>query len=109
MDPAAASSHAGYDGTFVFTNDYPSLRSSTAEDTWSPSPLLHARGQAGTCRVLCFHPCHDLTMARMSTAQIRRVVELWADQVAELSRDWAWVQVFENRGEQMGASKHTPC
>jgi UDPglucose--hexose-1-phosphate uridylyltransferase len=70
--------------------------------------LLTAQGQAGTCRVLCFHPRHDLTMARMTTGQIRPVVELWADQVEELSRDWAWVQVFENRGEQMGASNTHP-
>jgi UDPglucose--hexose-1-phosphate uridylyltransferase len=97
-----------YDGTFVFDNDYPSLRPGTADDIWSPSPLLRAEGQPGTCRVLCFHPRHDLTLARMATGQIRSVVEVWVDQVSELSRRYVWVQLFENRGEQMGASNPHP-
>jgi len=97
-----------YDGTFVFTNDYPSLRPDTADETWSASPLLRADGQPGTCRVLCFHPRHDLTLARMTVDQIRPVVEVWVDQVRELSQRYAWVQLFENRGEQMGASNPHP-
>ena len=32
----------------------------------------------------------------------------WADQTAELGTTWRWVQVFENRGEAMGASNPIP-
>ncbi|HSJ45885.1 MAG TPA: UDP-glucose--hexose-1-phosphate uridylyltransferase [Euzebyales bacterium] len=98
----------GYDGTFVFDNDFPSLRPDTSDDVWSASPLLHAEGQPGVCRVLCFHPRHDLTLARMRTTQIRAVVDVWVDQTDELSRRYAWVQLFENSGEQMGASNPHP-
>ena len=36
------------------------------------------------------------------------VVDLWADQTAELGGRYRWVQVFENRGEAMGASNPHP-
>lgn len=89
-----------YDTTFVFTNDFPSLRPDTTAERWSPSPFLRAEGQPGTCRVLCFHPRHDLTLAQMMTAQIRAVVDTWVAQVEELSPRYEHVQVFENRGSQ---------
>jgi UDPglucose--hexose-1-phosphate uridylyltransferase len=47
-------------------------------------------------------------MVRMTTDQIRGVVELWVDQADELTRTWTWVQIFENRGAQMGASNPHP-
>jgi UDPglucose--hexose-1-phosphate uridylyltransferase len=48
------------------------------------------------------------------------VVDLWADQVADLGKTYRWVQVFENKGAVMGcsnphphgqiwASRHLPC
>jgi UDPglucose--hexose-1-phosphate uridylyltransferase len=40
--------------------------------------------------------------------EIRRVVEVWAEQVAELGRRFRWVQVFENKGEMMGCSNPHP-
>ena len=44
----------------------------------------------------------------MSTAEARRVVDLWVDQSAELNEQWQWVQIFENRGAAMGASSPHP-
>ncbi|XMR56086.1 hypothetical protein ACLK2G_04085 [Escherichia coli] len=32
----------------------------------------------------------------------------WIDQVAELSAQWQWVQVFENKGAVMGCSNPHP-
>jgi UDPglucose--hexose-1-phosphate uridylyltransferase len=60
--------------------------------------------------VICFSPRHDLTLAKMSVAEIRLVVDLWADQCVELGarEDIGYVQVFENRGEMMGASNPHP-
>lgn len=97
-----------YDDTFVFTNDFAALRPDVERLPPPSHHLLRARTVRGTCRVLCFSPRHDLTMARMAADSIRGVVDLWADQVAELGRDHAWVQVFENRGEAMGASNPHP-
>ena len=97
-----------YDATYVFTNDFPALRPDTGLDEEAPHPLLRAESQPGTSRVLCFSPRHDLTLAMMSPEQIRPVVDMWAEQVSELSRSFAWVQLFENRGEAMGASNPHP-
>lgn len=108
-NPRASGDHnPDYDTTFVFDNDFPALRPDTDDDSWASSALLRAQGQPGTCRVLCFHPRHDLTMARMSVPQIRAVVDLWADQVAALVDRFPFVQIFENRGAEMGASNSHP-
>lgn len=101
-------SNPDYDGTWWFTNDFPSLRPETRLKSEQRHRLLAASSSRGTCRVLCYSPRHDLTMARMSNSQIDAVIDLWRDQLAELASEYAWVQIFENRGEQMGASNPHP-
>ncbi len=99
-----------YDSTFVFTNDFAALVPSTAPVRYSVGELLVAEGEAGTCRVICFSSRHDLTLSRMSVAEIRNVVDLWAEQYAELGTQprTNYVQIFENRGEIMGCSNPHP-
>lgn len=63
---------------------------------------------SGTCRVICFSPRHDLTLAQMPVSGIRSVVDLWANQSEELGRTYPWVQVFENKGAAMGCSNPHP-
>jgi UDPglucose--hexose-1-phosphate uridylyltransferase len=97
-----------YRSTYVFTNDYPAFLPETVAQDASRHPLLQAHVQAGTCRVMCFSPRHDLTLAQMPVAEIRTVVETWAEPVTELGQRWRWVQVFENKGELMGCSNPHP-
>jgi UDPglucose--hexose-1-phosphate uridylyltransferase len=104
---ADGSTNPDYDRTFVFTNDFAALRPGSATGRLEEG-LLVAEGEQGTCRVVCFSPRHDLTLARMSGVDVGRVIELWADQTAELGATYRWVQVFENRGEAMGASNPHP-
>lgn len=96
-----------YADTFVFTNDFAALRPDSPDDRFADG-LLRAEGERGTCRVLCFSPRHDLTLALMDPIGVRRVVDVWAEQTAELGQRYRWVQVFENRGEAMGASNPHP-
>ena len=96
-----------YTGTFVFTNDFAALRPDVPVER-AGHGLLIAESEAGTCRVICFSPRHDLRMAGMTQAEVRGVVDVWADQTAELGDRYRWVQVFENRGEAMGASNPHP-
>lgn len=96
-----------YESTFVFTNDFAALRPDTSADEYEDG-LLRAHGQRGTCRVLCFSPRHDLTLADMSEGDVRRVVDTWAGESASLGERFKWVQVFENRGAAMGASNPHP-
>ena len=96
-----------YKSTFVFTNDYPALEPTTGANRWSEG-LLTAESVAGTCRVVCFSPRHDLNLASLPPADVRAVVDAWADQTTELGEHFTWVQVFENRGTAMGASNPHP-
>jgi UDPglucose--hexose-1-phosphate uridylyltransferase len=92
----------------VFTNDYPALLPEPEPKSDEASPFFRAERQAGTCRVICFSPRHDLTLAELDDEAMLRVIDLWADQTEELGRDYRWVQVFENKGEAMGASNPHP-
>ena len=96
-----------YDSTFVFTNDFAALRPDVSTVSFEDG-LLQARSERGTCHVVCFSPRHDLTLSRMTAAQARDVIDLWATETADLGRTYEWVQVFENRGAAMGASNPHP-
>lgn len=99
-----------YEATYVFDNDFPALLPDTPPGNLLDRDLLVARSESGICRVLCFSPRHDLTLARMTQPEIRRVVDLWAAQFLELSEIpfINHVQIFENRGAAMGASNPHP-
>jgi UDPglucose--hexose-1-phosphate uridylyltransferase len=97
-----------YERTFAFTNDFAAMHPDTAEGPVELGPLLQAATAPGTCRVLCFSPRHDLDLARMAVPQIGHVVDMWIEQIAELGRRYRSVLVFENRGEDMGASNPHP-
>lgn len=99
-----------YQGTFVFDNDFAALRSDFADGKFEASELLRAESEAGKCRVVCFSPRHDLTLARMSVAEIRAVVDTWCEEFEQLGRQprVRAVQIFENRGAMMGCSNPHP-
>jgi len=97
-----------YTETWVFDNDFAALLPDTPSTIQNADPLFTCQSVKGVCRVLCFSPRHDLTLAEMDVSSIRRVVDLWAAQVAELGQIYRWVQVFENKGEMMGCSNPHP-
>ena len=107
---AGGARNAPYTSTYAFTNDFPAFLPETASGDCGVrgDPLFRASMQSGVCRVLCFSPRHDLTLAEVSVPEIRAVVELWCAQIEELSRTWRFVQVFENKGASMGASNPHP-
>ena len=100
-----------YTQTYVFTNDYPALLPDdpgAANEAAETDRLFQTRSIAGTCRVICFSPRHDLTLPLMSPAEIARVIDVWAEQTTELGQQYRWVQVFENKGAVMGCSNPHP-
>src|SRR3954469_10011732 len=60
-----------YTSTFVFDNDFAALLPDTPPETLNHDDLLIASGEPGTCRVICFSPRHDLTLANMSPQETR--------------------------------------
>ena len=101
-----------YPSTFIFENDFAALKLDVVRQAFDieGKGLLLAESEPGTCRVICFSPRHDLTIATMPLDEIKIVVDTWVGQFRELGGLEAinHVQIFENRGAMMGASNPHP-
>jgi UDPglucose--hexose-1-phosphate uridylyltransferase len=99
-----------YAHTFVFDNDFPALLPESSGEKIARGGLLVGEAERGVCRVICFSPRHDLTLARMTVEDIERVVQMWRAQYRALGAidGINAVQIFENRGAMMGASNPHP-
>lgn len=101
-----------YKGTFVFQNDFAALKEDIPDERLDVESkgLLVAQSESGLCRVICFSPRHDLTLATMQPQEIEEVVRVWTAQYKELGAKSRinHVQIFENRGAMMGASNPHP-
>jgi UDPglucose--hexose-1-phosphate uridylyltransferase len=99
-----------YDSTFVFDNDFPALLPDSPSGGFDRDGLMSAEMERGICRVMCFSPRHDLTISGMRVEEITSVVDGWTAQYRSLG-DLPFinaVQIFENRGQAMGASNPHP-
>ncbi len=114
---AGGATNPRYESTFTFVNDYaallpemPPAAQDQASQTSAASALLKGEPVRGICKVLCFHPDHSLTLARMTEPEIRSVVDAWTSEYQQMrALDWIrYVQIFENRGAMMGASNPHP-
>ncbi len=99
-----------YEETFVFDNDYSALASDAPRIIVGEDDLLIAASERGVCRVVCFSPRHDLSIAELADEKLANVVELWTEQYRELSAkpEINSVIIFENRGELVGCSNQHP-
>ena len=101
-----------YTSTFVFDNDFAALKPQVRRERLDEEDLglLVAESEPGICRVICFSPRHDLTLATMPSREIELVVNTWVEQFRELGSldSIHHVQIFENRGAMMGASNPHP-
>lgn len=99
-----------FTSTLVFENDYAALLPDAPAFEVDEAGLLAARSERGRCRVICFSPRHDVTIPRMSLAELREVIGVWRSEFLGLGEiDWVQhVQIFENRGALMGASNPHP-
>lgn len=106
---AKGKANPNYAETFVFENDFPALESTGMSDEFHEK-LLMAEAEPGICRVVCYSPRHDLTLAAMTEAEVRTVIDVWVEQYSELGKLPLInaVQIFENRGSMMGASNPHP-
>ena len=107
---AGDASNPEYSGVFVFDNDFAALQPDVPNGRRNEGDLLVAEPERGVSRVVCFSPDHGLTLSRMDVGEIKNVVDEWARQYGELG-DLQFidhVQIFENRGEMMGASNPHP-
>lgn len=94
--------------TYVFDNDYPAITENSGTSNYKNSDLFRIEKAVGTCRVVCFSPRHDLTLANMTVTQIEEVIKVWIKEINDLREKYQWVQIFENKGELMGCSNPHP-
>ena len=93
----------------MFENDFAALQPGVpAPETDGSGELFKIAAADGECRVICFSPRHNLTLAKMTPDEIGVVINLWHDQFADLNETWEWVQLFETRGAISGASNAHP-
>lgn len=98
-----------YGCPYVFQNDFPALLPGAKSDEHiAQDPLFERKNVQGGTRVLCYSPRHDLGLSRLNLADIAAIVELWRSQYSELSSQNVNVQIFENRGAEMGCSNPHP-
>ncbi|PID61825.1 MAG: galactose-1-phosphate uridylyltransferase [Ignavibacteriae bacterium] len=105
---AGGEKNPNYEKTYVFTNDFAALLPDTPDFSIEKNNLFKLQSVKGTSRVICFSPSHNLTLAEMEVSDIKKVIEMWSQQFAELSKIYKWVQIFENKGDIMGCSNPHP-
>jgi UDPglucose--hexose-1-phosphate uridylyltransferase len=90
-----------------FPNRWPAFAPGPAVDLAVGADTLPA---AGACEVVLFSPEHSQSLSTLPVAQVRAVVDLWAERTAALLArpEVAYVLVFENRGREVGATIDHP-
>jgi UDPglucose--hexose-1-phosphate uridylyltransferase len=107
---ATDTSNPDYKEPFAFINDFSALTDDIPYGDFNQDNLLIAKSESGICKVICFSPRHDLTLAQMEVADITKVVKLWIEEFISLAShpDIRYIQIFENKGEIMGCSNPHP-
>jgi UDPglucose--hexose-1-phosphate uridylyltransferase len=91
----------------VFDNRFPTL----LRDAPAPPTLEGPTAPScGACEVVLYTPTHTGSLATLTNLELARVVAIWADRSGELWQDRSLrhVLVFENRGEDVGATLSHP-
>jgi len=112
-----------YDGTYAFVNDFSALlppitinqeesNTELKKDNGDSDELLISEEVNGICKVICFSPRHDLTLAEMEVKDIVKVIETWKREYEDIGNNnkqsIKYVQIFENKGAVMGCSNPHP-
>jgi UDPglucose--hexose-1-phosphate uridylyltransferase len=99
-----------YKSTYAFTNDFSAIIPDIPEFSRDESSLITARSEKGLCKVVCFSPKHNLTLAEMQIPDLVTVIRTWQSEYKALGElpYINYVQIFENKGEIMGCSNPHP-
>jgi UDPglucose--hexose-1-phosphate uridylyltransferase len=91
----------------VFENRFPTL---LADPPTAPDLPGETGPSVGTCEVVLYTPTHTGSLATLTSSELARVIAIWTDRSRELWDDprFPYVLVFENRGEDVGATLSHP-
>lgn len=108
---ANGESNPAYESTFVFDNDFAAVTPKTENTPAAISgDLFRAEPVNGNCKVICFSPKHNVTLAHMAPEEIVTVIDAWKAvyNSAKADKDVNYCQIFENKGAAMGCSNPHP-
>lgn len=99
-----------YAKTFVFTNDHAAILPEVVDGEMKEDDLFRAQQEYGTCKVVCYTPAHNKTIADLSVPQIMEIIKTWTHEYKTIGADpkISYIQFFENKGPMMGASSPHP-
>jgi UDPglucose--hexose-1-phosphate uridylyltransferase len=90
----------------VFENRFPSFMPEP------PAPVSHplVAPALGRCEIVAYTEGHDGSLATLGDSQLDLVVSVWRDRSRDLWSDprHAFILIFENRGEEVGATLSHP-
>lgn len=91
----------------VFENRFPTLLASPPRPPQLDGPTAPSSGR---CEVVLYTPTHEGSLATLTSQELAQVVAIWTDRSRELWSDpnHAYVLIFENRGEDVGATLSHP-
>jgi UDPglucose--hexose-1-phosphate uridylyltransferase len=91
----------------VFENRFPTLLPAPPDP---PELDGETAPSVGACEVVLYTPTHTGSLATLSAQELARVIAIWTDRSRELWADlrYPYVLVFENRGEDVGATLSHP-
>lgn len=106
---ASGIENPNYTEPFAFTNDFASF-SMDAPEVHRNEKFEIVEPVQGTCRVICFSPVHNITLAEMPLSEIEKVVKVWQNEFISLSANPKInnVLIFENKGKAIGVSNPHP-
>lgn len=107
---ASGTVNPDYKSTYAFVNDFSAIIPDIPEFGVDESSLITAKSERGLCKVVCFSPKHNLTLAEMQIPDLITVIKSWQSEYKVLG-DLSYinyVQIFENKGEIMGCSNPHP-
>lgn len=106
---ASGSQNPNYTKPYAFTNDFASF-GLNAPEVYRNSSFDIAEPALGTCRVICFTPKHNVTMAELSLPEIEDIYSIWQEEYRTLASNPVIknVLIFENKGKAIGVSNPHP-
>ncbi len=106
---ASGITNPNYKNPYAFTNDFASF-SMEAPNVHHNEPFEKSEPVHGTCRVICFTPIHNITMAEMSLPETEDIIKLWKAEYNHLGSHPKIdnVLIFENKGKIIGVSNPHP-
>ncbi len=95
---------------YKYDNDFPALRQDPPTPDDVATDFFETAPAYGKCEVILYSSNHTITLPELPTEHIVKLVDLWAERYAALSKDEniKYVFIFENRGDVVGVTMPHP-